>query len=256
MQDDLNFAKDLAQQAGEIMRQYFTMGVAHDLKDDNSPVTEADTKINNLVIEQVKQHYPEDGVIGEEDSFNTGASNVWVVDPIDGTMPFLRGIPINVFSLAYVVNGKPVVGVLYDPHMDRMFYASSGQGAFVNDQKISVSDTKELAGAYIAHEGHKLLKNIDFRSKLMPMRTRVFSYGCIAYSYAMLAAGQFDAVIFPVKNAWDVAAAKIIVEEAGGVTSDMRGHKQDYNKDTGGMIASATPEIHQQLIDIYADSLK
>ncbi|MET0779291.1 MAG: inositol monophosphatase, partial [Candidatus Saccharimonadales bacterium] len=137
---ELRFAKQLAYEAGKIMLHYFNArdkGVT--IKDDQSPVTLADTEINALVIERVKAQFPADGVLGEEACFGLGRSNLWVVDPLDGTPPFARGVPLSTFCMALVQNGKPIVAVVYDPYMDRLFWACDGLGAYENDRKLDLS---------------------------------------------------------------------------------------------------------------------
>ena len=121
---ELDFAKQLAQDAGEIMRRYFQSDdIGTELKEDNTPLTIADTKINQLAIDRVKQVFPRCGVIGEEDSFETEREELWVVDPIDGTKPYSLGIPVSTFCLAYAVNGDVKVSVVYDPFQDRLYHA-------------------------------------------------------------------------------------------------------------------------------------
>ncbi len=257
MTDDyIQFARTLALEAGDIMKQYFSIGLQHTLKNDHSPVTIADQSINQMVIDRVKARFPGHGVLGEEDSFATKADNLWVVDPIDGTMPFLRGVPTNVFSLAFVQKGKPIAGVIYDPYMDRLFYASAGRGAYMNGKKLAAGTKKTLDHGYMVVEANAMLKDLNYRKKLESANVMIFSYGSLVYGFCLLAAGQLDGVVFPLGNPWDVAAGKILIEEAGGVTSDMYGKQQPYNKTTKGFIASATPEFHNSLTEVFAGSLK
>lgn len=251
----LDFAKDLAQAAGVIMRQYFQIGVLYDIKDDNSPVTKADTAINQLVIERVRARFPSHGVLGEEDSFNQTADNVWLVDPIDGTVPFLRGIPTNVFSLALVQDGVPRVGLIYDPYQDRMFYATIKGGAYLNGKRIATAAKTNLDSCYVTTVGRQFLKNTHFRQELYDQRARILTFHSIAYELAMVAAGQFDGTIFTADHPWDVAAAKVIIEEAGGVTSDLWGNDQPYNQPIKGFVASCTPAFHKELLAVLKPSL-
>ena len=124
MDDYLETAIALAHEAGRVMLDHFKMGVAADLKADSSPVTIADETINQIVIDWIRSKYPTHGVIGEEDSVDGSDSRfTWVCDPVDGTLPYTLGIPTNVFCLALVDDGEPVVAVIYDPYMDRMYTA-------------------------------------------------------------------------------------------------------------------------------------
>src|SRR3990167_10128728 len=102
----LNFAKELAKEAGEIMSLSFANGTSREWKEDRTPVTEADTKINSLVIERIKAKYPDNGVWGEEESHNLGVQMTWVCDPVDRTMPFSHGLPISTFALSLARDGR------------------------------------------------------------------------------------------------------------------------------------------------------
>src|SRR5882757_6693524 len=135
----LQFAKQLAYDAGAIMKKYFGKQPAHEYKEDETIVTIADKEVNSLVIDRVKEAYPDHAVDGEEESFTNDTEYVWVCDPIDGTNPFAMELPVSVFSLALVIDGQPVVGVIYDPFCDKLYSAAIGNGAFVGDKPLSVS---------------------------------------------------------------------------------------------------------------------
>jgi myo-inositol-1(or 4)-monophosphatase len=255
MDEYLEFAKDLADEAGGIMRHYFRVGVEHTLKEDHSPVTIADEKINELVIEKVRKHFPSHGVLGEEASFSTDAEDLWVVDPIDGTIPFTKGVPTNAFSLALVRDGKPIVGVIFDPYMERMYSATEGGGAFVNEEAIRVDIAKNVEKIHMTQASSRRLSNLRYLELLKQKRAKVFEYGSTVYELAMVASGQLSAMVHGGEFTWDVAAAKIIIEEAGGVTSDLRGNDQRYDGEVFGFIAASTPELHSELVKIYADSI-
>ncbi|MBK9739795.1 MAG: inositol monophosphatase [Actinobacteria bacterium] len=236
-----DFARTLARQAGAIMLEHFRTGVAHRSKGDGSPVTAADEAINQLMLESVNRTYPGDGVIGEEGSSPaTSSGRIWVCDPIDGTIPFTFGIPTNMFSLALVDDGLPVLGVLYDPYLDRLYEAAQGEGASVNGQPISVSDAP-LSGAFIALHGAQfgLLDNAAVMSDAITQGMRVLALGSIVYESALVATGQITACVFGGQSVWDLAAVKVIVEEAGGVVTDLHGEPQRYDGSvTGGLISN------------------
>src|SRR5581483_9309819 len=132
MQEYLETAKALAEEAGAIMLESFGFSIEHTLKADNSPLTTADTRIHKLVIDRLSTQYPEHSLYGEEGHITRDSSTyTWVFDPIDGTAAFLRGIPTNVFSIALVVDGVPELGVVLDPYLKRLFHAVRGEGAFL-----------------------------------------------------------------------------------------------------------------------------
>lgn len=254
---ELSFAKQLAYEAGKIMLHYFNAkdkGVT--IKDDESPVTLADTEINRLVIERVKATFPGHGVLGEEDSFNLNKENLWVVDPLDGTPPFARGIPLSTFCMALVRNGKPIVAVVYDPYTDRLYWAAKGKGAYENERKLDLSQHEpngklgvclEVAGGSYWTTfkdpaiGGKMLETFDRTSD-------TFTYYLpIAYSIVMVAAGRFDAVVTSGKNPWDLTAAGFIAQEAGAKVTDIFGKPiERWDKDIAGLRA-AKPQIYERI---------
>ena len=253
----LNFAKELAKEAGEIMSLSFANGTSREWKEDRTPVTEADTKINSLVIERIKAKYPDHGVWGEEESHNLGVQMTWVCDPVDGTMPFSHGLPISTFALALARDGQPIVGVVYDPFMKRMFYAAKGTGAYLNGDRIQVSDKDDLKDALLDEEGLRdstkpvIPTGDGYIEELIEAGARPLKLWAVVLPSALVAAGEFTATIFNVPKPEDGAAIKIIVEEAGGKVTDLFGNEQRYDQPTKGYIAS-NGKVHQQLVDIIA----
>ena len=137
----LEFAKEIAYKAGEVMIKYFKGNTNASYKYDQTIVTKADTEINSYLVERVKKEFPTHCVDGEEEQF--GESNyVWVCDPVDGTAMYARHIPIAVFSLALVVDGTPIIGVVYDPFTDILYSAIKEQGAYKNGKKLTVNNMK------------------------------------------------------------------------------------------------------------------
>lgn len=150
LKEFLEFAKNIANTAGDIMRHYFNSNNGSYYKNDNTIVTKADNEINQYLIDQVKKAYPTHSVDGEEQQFGK-SKFVWVCDPIDGTAMYARNIPTAVFSLAFVVDGVPVVGVILDPWTNTLYSAIKGNGAFANDKKIIVNDTKFGDKSSVSH---------------------------------------------------------------------------------------------------------
>lgn len=241
MSDHLNFAQSIAKDAGKIMLRYFQIGVSYESKSDSSPVTLADKEINQHVINKITERYPTHSIIGEEDSLlQTSSEYSWVCDPLDGTRPFTYGIPINVFSLALTHQGIPILGVVYDPYMDRMYYAEKNKGAYLNNQKIRVNYQENLNKQHVGLSGqsNKLVNIITVANQININNGRIFILGSTVYDGIMVAAGQFIASIFTGKTAHDIAALKIIVEEAGGKVTDLSGNEQRYDQEINGAIIS------------------
>jgi fructose-1,6-bisphosphatase/inositol monophosphatase family enzyme len=253
-QDLLDFAISVARSAGAIMLDYFdrvNKGVA--TKADKSSVTEADKLINTLLIDRVKAAYPGHGIYGEEESFEAGRSELWVCDPIDGTDGFIMGAPTAMFSLAFVVDGEPQLGVLYDPFLDRLFTALAGGGAYMNGQPVHVSSVSGLDGAILSMAGglDQVFEREDLLKGLMEQGAKMRMVPGNVFKSSAVSQGKIDGYIFPGKSAHDVAAAKLVVEEAGGKVTDLRGEPQQYNsKITGAIISNG--QLHDQLVQAVA----
>lgn len=252
----LDFAKALAYEAGEIMRQYFRVSDTI-WKSDNTPLTQADTEINDLVIARVTEVYPSHSVLGEEASaMQDGSRYTWVCDPVDGTLPYSHDIPVSSFSLALCDDGRPIVGVVYDPFMDRLYWASSGDGAYCNDQPIRVNQNS-LASSVIVLEDVESKRNVvalkpTLRGRLYKEKARVVTYNSVTLPTTMISSGQFTAAIFNFYKPEDGAAAKVIVEEAGGKFTDLHGNDQRYDQPTKGFIAS-NGIVHDQIVKLVEE---
>ncbi len=244
--DYKDFALDLAKKAGGVIRSNFSLDVKKEWKADNTPVTETDTSINKMVIAAVEESFPDHGVLGEEESRSvTNAEYLWVCDPVDGTMPFSHGIPTCVFSLALVKDGKPILGVVYDPFIDRLFYAEIGKGAFLNGKSIKVN-TENLNGNGV----------IGWPSRLNVFQelpnVKILNLWCVVYEGMLVAAGELVAAYYPHLNSWDVAALKVIVEEAGGKVTDKHGNEQRYDGKVKGAVIS-NGLVHDQLVNLVKE---
>jgi fructose-1,6-bisphosphatase/inositol monophosphatase family enzyme len=250
------FAIGLAKKAGLEIRRAFGFGNEKRMKKDNTPVTNTDLAINRIMVDAVKERFPDHGILSEEGGDLSGRSGyVWVCDPLDGTVPFLHGIPTCVFSLALVKDGIPILGVVFEPFTDRMFHAEKGRGAFLNGKRIGVSKDKEFMGSAIGlcnWIGSKFDLNVMY-GKLIDRGVHVLDLGGITYMGALVANGEFLASVFPGENPWDSAALKVIVEEAGGKVTDLFGKEQRYDTDINGCIFS-NGKLHKQLVELGSKS--
>lgn len=251
MKEYLDFAIEIANEAKEIMNKYFNQDDISSYKNDKTIVTIADKEINDYLIKRVKETYPEHSVDGEEDKFGM-SKMVWVCDPIDGTAMYARHIPVSVFSLALAIDGEPVVGVVYDPNMDYLYTAVKGEGAKLNGKEIHVSD--------IVLDDMRSVSNFDMWPKAeynlfdifkeLGKKTYFVGLGSVIHAAMCVASGEFNLAIFPGtkhKNV-DIAAAKVIVSEAGGKVTDLFGNEQRYDEDINGAIIS-NGIVHQEAVD-------
>ena len=241
MEEYLEFAKEIANEAGKIMLKYFNSDNGASYKGDRTIVTLADKEINSYLIKRVKETYPTHSVDGEEEMFGEG-KYVWVCDPVDGTAMYARHIPVAVFSLALVIDGVSEVGVVYDVFTNNMYTAIKGKGAYRNNNKIEVNNIGLDGMKSVAHfdAWAEADYQIDDAIKELRKGTYIVSIGSVIRACMCVAAGEFTVTIFPGtkhKNC-DIAAAKVIVEEAGGIVTDMFGNEQRYDKDINGAIIS------------------
>lgn len=247
----LEFAKEIANYAKEIMLEYFEVENKSFYKEDKTIVTLADKEINNYLIRKVKEKYPNHSVDGEEEQF--GDSNyVWVCDPIDGTAMYARHIKTSVFSLALVVDGSPLLGVVYDPFGDDLYYALKNKGAYKNDRKIHVNNLT-FNEKSICHYDMWPLSDYNLYDVIKDLnkKTYVVSIGSVIRACMCVATGEFNSVIFPGtkhKNC-DLAAASIIVKEAGGIVTDLFGNKQRYDCDINGAIVS-NKKVYLEILEL------
>lgn len=250
MEEYLEFAKDIANEAGKIMLKYFNSDNGANYKGDNTIVTLADKEINTYLINKVKEYYPNHSVDGEEEMFGE-SKYVWVCDPVDGTAMYARHIPVAVFSLALVIDGVPELGVVYDVFTNNMYTAIKGQGAYKNGNRIEVNQEvfngmKSVANIDAWREAEY---NIDEVVNELRKEGYIVSIGSVIRAAMCVASGEFIVAIFPGgkhKNC-DVAASKIIVEEAGGIVTDMFGNEQRYDQDINGAIMSNKVVYHKVL---------
>ncbi|MBQ3393787.1 MAG: inositol monophosphatase [Oscillospiraceae bacterium] len=247
----LDFAKSVALEAGGIMLKYFSGDNGKSYKSDRSVVTRADTEINSMLIDRVRKAFPGHRVDGEEEQYGEG-NMVWVCDPLDGTAVYTRHMPMSVFSLALVEDGRPVAGVIYDPFTDSMYSASLEGGAFRNGEAIRVNDLSldDSRGAsnYDMWSGAPY----DIYEILTELRdtTYFLSIGSVIRASAAVSEGNLVMTVFPGtrhKNC-DIAAAKVIVEEAGGKVTDIFGNEQRYDLgDINGAIVS-NGKVHGEIV--------
>lgn len=247
----LEFSKKIAYEAGKIMIKYFKENNESSYKCDRTIVTKADTEINKYLIQEVKKAFPTHSVEGEEEQFGDSTYK-WICDPIDGTAMYARHIPVAVFSLALVIDGIPAIGIVYDPFTENMYTAVKGKGAYKNNEKIHVND--------IELEDMRSVVNFDMWAsaeynlydiiKKLGEKTYFVSIGSIIRASMCVATGDFNLAIFPgTKNKYyDIAAVKVIVEEAGGKVTDLFGNEQRYDKEIKGAVIS-NGKVHKKIIE-------
>jgi myo-inositol-1(or 4)-monophosphatase len=255
-----DYLQDVAVKAGEIIRKNFKLGMKKEWKEDGSPLTATDIAVNDLVLFSFFRDFPHIMVISEEGDRDVLGSEYKVYcDPLDGTMPFCMGIPISTFCISVVSDDKPITAVIYDPFNERMWHATQGQGAFLGKTRIWVSRHVEINHSKIFIEW---AEKYNFRSvyeKLTDAGARCMNVPSIAYFGGLVASGEMEATFHHGPRPWEAIAMQLLVEEAGGKSTDLFGNpiKFKANSDVlsyGHLISNG--EIHDELLKFISESQK
>lgn len=244
-------AVDIARAAGDLTLQWYRANDLHvDHKHDGTPVTAADLAAEQLMRDRLAEHFPDDAVIGEEHQDSAGTSGrTWVIDPIDGTKAFTKGVPLYSNLLALVDEHGPAIGVINLPALDETVWAGRGRGAFHNGQPCHVSTHADLDGAYAMTSGFGYWPRPALQSLLdSPV---VFRTWGDAYGYALVATGRAEAMIDPLANPWDVAPMAVIIPEAGGRYSTFTGDDGVDAWRTGSGVGT-NGAVHDALLDLWS----
>ena len=223
---ELTKALELARQAGTLQLKARCGSISFEKKHDGSPVTTVDRECEALLRRNLLAAFPGDGFLGEESGRIDGTSGRrWIIDPIDGTRPFIRGIPTYSTLIALEHDGVPVAGVIHLPELGITGWATKGDGAFVNGTPVHVSPTSRCEMVMGSALGFIEHSDAPLRDRLLAfMRRWDYAYGFMdAYSYVCLASGKLDCCINLLDKPWDCAAAACIITEAGGMYSDITG---------------------------------
>ena len=218
-------------------------------------VTSADKRTEKTILDELQKAHPDYGIITEESGIinKSNTKNRWIIDPIDGTMNFLNGIPHFAISIAYEENNEIICGVIFDPIKNEMFAAEKGQGAYLNNSRIRVSNKKKLKDALLVTGGPKYTSEIKkaIFSEFIHVSNNVLSpirkFGSAALDVAYVACGRFDGYWQRELNYWDIAAGIIILKEAGGFIDFF---EQDNKASLKKNILASNSNIHDELSDL------
>jgi len=246
-----------AEAGGAVLRRHFRRaGLQVEEKALHDYVTEADRASEAAVTEEIRRRFPDHRIVGEEGGSRGGRAGVegpvWVVDPLDGTTNFVEGLPIFAVSVACLENGVPVVGVVLDPVGRHLFRATRGGGAFLDGERLAVSGSPGLDGAFLATGyPYRAYAAVDlylgiFRDALLRARA-IRRCGAAALDLAHTAAGVYDGFFELGLAPWDIAAGALLIEEAGGVVSDFDGGGGYL--ESGNVLAGGAP-VHHDLLAV------
>ena len=214
-------------------------------------VTNADTKAEKILMEELGRARPDFGFwLEETGKINEGKSERWLVDPLDGTLNFLHGIPIWSISIAVEREGEIIAGIIYEPLTDQLFWADKGVGAFVGHQRLRVSSRRDMGDALTGFSmAPRSMQSKDeaLIQKLSGQVAGLRRIGSSALNLAYTAAGRFDAYWCKNMNPWDVAAGVLMIREAGGLVTSIEG---DANPVYGATLVASNYHLHNQLVTL------
>jgi histidinol-phosphatase len=247
MHPDLAFALELADLADAItLERFLADDLVVETKPDLSPVTEADRAVEQVLRKRIAEERPGHGVVGEEFGADQPTGARWILDPIDGTKNYLRGVPVFATLIALEHDGAGVVGVASAPALHRRWWAARGEGAFVNGRRIHVSRVAELSDAVLSYASLGSWEQHGLGDQFLNLargcwRTRGFGD---FWSHMLVAEGAADLAVEPEVELWDLAAPQVIVEEAGGRFTDLGGTPTA----AGGSVVSSNGLLHDRVL--------
>ena len=248
----LNIAVTAAREAGKIIVQAMDHvdKVRLEEKGQNDFVTEIDQAAERIIIEEIHKNYPGHGILAEESGHQSGNDYTWIIDPLDGTTNFIHGFPHFCVSIAVKHLDRLVHAVIYDPIRNELFMTSRGRGASVNDKRVRVSQNPVMSHALIATGfPHRANQPVDTYLKtfneILPKAGGLRRAGSAALDLAYVAAGRVDGFWELGINIWDISAWALMIQEAGGLISDLQGGN-DYLK-TGNVVCG-NPKIFKSLL--------
>jgi len=250
LEGDLTLALALADRADSItLARFGALDLRVDTKPDLTPVTDADQAVETVLREALSADRGDDQILGEEfGGTTTFSGRQWIIDPIDGTKNFVRGVPVWASLIALLDDGVPRLGVVSAPALGRRWWAAHGQGAFGSvdgapARRLSVSQVGELSSASLSFAGLTTWALRGLREQFLDLTEavwRVRAYGDF-WAYCLLAEGAVDVVIEPAVSVWDLAALDVLVREAGGVFTDLSGTPGPH----GGSAVAANALLHE-----------
>ncbi len=237
-----------AKQASNVLMHYYGKSEAVKEKPNKSLVAAADLEANKAIIKAIKRRFPEHNILSEESGLEYNNSDYkWIIDPLDGTHNFLHGIPIFGTSIALEYKKELILGVLHFPILRLTAIAERGKGAFLNGKRMRVSNKKTLEHSFVLFEFSyaNRKEKIGFLEKFVHKTIDVRNFGSAIYNLMLLASGKAESYIILSTNEWDVAAGFLIVEEAGGKITDLKGKKWAFGNKK---YAVSNGKVHKEIL--------
>ncbi|MBV8705683.1 MAG: hypothetical protein JO185_09990 [Acidobacteriaceae bacterium] len=239
---EVQVAKLLAQEAGALALDYQRRGVTAESKLDESPVTAADRACEKLIVDGITREFPQDGILGEEGANRESRNGrKWIIDPIDGTRDFVRGIPLWAVLIGLEQEGEIVAAAAHSPGQNLLLWAARGSGAWIGSHRLQVADKSDPLQAILSFNGFNKAGVSHFAARLLPWVSRFWAVRSLggAVDAMLLAQGKADVWIEPNAAPWDLAPLKLLIEEAGGRFGSFNGENTIY----GGNAYACVPGL-------------
>ena len=253
----VRFAKETAYTAGQMLLKGVSKKIKVEHKGIVNLVTEMDLKSERMIYSAIRKSFRSHSILAEEEaSEDTGSRYRWIVDPLDGTTNYAHRYPVWCVSIALELDGEIIAGVIYNPNLEEMFYASRNRGAFLNRRRLHVTKTSKLSDAFFATGfpydiRESDVDNLDHFARFYKVALAVRRGGSAALDLAYTAAGIFDGFWELKLSPWDTAAGKLLVEEAGGTVTDFSGKRFNILKKE---IVCANSKLAKQMLRILQES--
>ncbi len=248
---EIETARRAAERSAELALRYQTTGISAENKPDDSPVTIADKECEKLIAKLLEESFPDDGILGEEGSRKESKNGRrWIIDPIDGTRDFVRGNPLWSVLIALEKDGVVEAGVVHLPLMGNTCWGSRGGGSFRNDMRLRVSSIDKPENAVISINSLNRIEDASLLHKMTSLLSSFWAFRCLGGTpdAMMLAAGRMDVWIEPKVAPWDMAAAQVILEEAGAKFFAFSGKRTIYE----GNCIACTPGLEAPMKEFFA----
>ncbi len=242
------FCKLLADESGKIIKQYYRTDYRVEIKSDETPVTIADKRSEELMREMIMKEFPDHGILGEEfGEYNPSSEYKWILDPIDGTKSFISGVPLFGTLIALIHNNEPIIGVINHPVLGECLIGDN-IATELNDIKVTVRKCDDLSSALLLASDHLIVDKYRPKTGFDNLLSRVKLYRTWGdcYGYSLLASGFADIMIDPIMSKWDLAALIPVVKGAGGIITDYYGN----NPMEGNSIVASNTKLHGQVLTI------
>lgn len=253
-QKALEVAKITSQRAGKKILPLFGNVLVIGVKGSPTNIfSKADLQAEKVIHKGLENVFPEFNYLSEESEFiDNGSKYTWVIDPVDGSIPFVAGLEFWGISIGLLKEQEPIIGVINFPHKNWLTWAYKGKGAFLNGRKLRVSRENDYDKALIGFDlGHRDFRREDLLKSVSPQVESVRympSLACATYSQLLVAKGVYDAYIHPRPSIWDICAGAVIIQEAGGKVTDNRGEPIDWLKKKNLFIVASNGILHDSII--------